>query len=77
MPGGGPQRAPDVVVVPYMSTSFTDSRRSIGIPTPGLMPAPRRKHGKIHGVDERIPVDGIAEMTRIVYTLIEKWNALR
>ena len=70
---------PDAVVVPYMSTGFTDSRffRSIGIPTYGLMPVllPRAEHGKIHGVDERIPVDGIEEMTRIVYALIERWNA--
>ena len=70
---------PDAVVVPYMCTGFTDSRffRSIGIPTYGLMPLllPRKEHGKIHGVDERIPVDGIEEMTRIVYKLIEGWNA--
>jgi acetylornithine deacetylase/succinyl-diaminopimelate desuccinylase-like protein len=69
---------PDAVVVPYLCTGFTDSRffRSIGIPTYGLMPLllPRAEHGKIHGVDERIPVDGIEEMTRIVYALIERWN---
>jgi len=69
---------PDAVVVPYMSTGFTDSRffRSIGVPTYGLMPAllPRAEHGKIHGVDERIPLAGIAEMTQIIYGLIERWN---
>ena len=69
---------PDAVVVPYLSTGFTDSRyyRSIGIPTYGLMPVllPRSEHGKIHGVDERIPVTGIGEMTEIVYRLIERWN---
>jgi len=69
---------PDAVVVPYMSTGFTDSRffRSIGIPTYGLMPLllPRAEHGKIHGVDERIPVAGIGEMTDIVYALIAQWN---
>jgi acetylornithine deacetylase/succinyl-diaminopimelate desuccinylase-like protein len=70
---------PDAVVLPYMCTGFTDSRffRSLGIPTYGLMPLllPRAEHGKIHGVDERIPVDGIEEMTRIVFALIEGWNA--
>jgi acetylornithine deacetylase/succinyl-diaminopimelate desuccinylase-like protein len=70
---------PDAAVLPYMCTGFTDSRffRSIGIPTYGLMPLllPREEHGKIHGVDERIPVGGIEEMTRIVYKLIEIWNA--
>jgi acetylornithine deacetylase/succinyl-diaminopimelate desuccinylase-like protein len=35
---------------------------------------PRKEHGKIHGVDERIPVDGIEAMTRIVYALIEGWS---
>jgi acetylornithine deacetylase/succinyl-diaminopimelate desuccinylase-like protein len=70
---------PDAVVLPYMCTGFTDSRffRSIGIPTYGLMPLllPREEHGKIHGVDERIPVAGIGEMTEIIYKLIEGWNA--
>jgi acetylornithine deacetylase/succinyl-diaminopimelate desuccinylase-like protein len=69
---------PDAVVLPYMCTGFTDSRffRSIGIPTYGLMPLllAREEHGKIHGVDERIPIAGIGEMTRIVYALIEGWN---
>jgi len=69
---------PDAAVVPYMSTGFTDSRffRGIGIPTYGLMPVllPRAEHGKIHGVDERIPLSGIMEMTEIVYALIKRWN---
>jgi acetylornithine deacetylase/succinyl-diaminopimelate desuccinylase-like protein len=69
---------PAAAVVPYMSTGFTDSRffRSIGIPTYGLMPVllPRAEHGKIHGVDERIPLAGIAEMTEIVYALVARWN---
>jgi acetylornithine deacetylase/succinyl-diaminopimelate desuccinylase-like protein len=70
---------PDAVVLPYMCTGFTDSRffRSLGIPTYGLMPVllPRAEHGKIHGVDERIPLGGIEEMTNIIYALIEGWNA--
>ncbi|MBE0602525.1 MAG: M20/M25/M40 family metallo-hydrolase, partial [Deltaproteobacteria bacterium] len=69
---------PDAAVMPYLSTGFTDSRfyRSIGIPTYGLMPVllPRSEHGRIHGVDERIPVPSIGEMTDIVYALIERWN---
>jgi len=72
---------PDAVVVPSMSAGLADSRfsRSIGIPAYGLMPMllPRAEHGKIHGVDERIAVDGIEEMTRIVYALVERWNAGR
>jgi acetylornithine deacetylase/succinyl-diaminopimelate desuccinylase-like protein len=70
---------PDAVVLPYMSTGFTDSRffRSIGVETYGLMPLlmAREDMGRIHGVDEKIPVEGIAEMTAAVAALIERWNA--
>jgi acetylornithine deacetylase/succinyl-diaminopimelate desuccinylase-like protein len=69
---------PDAVVLPYMSTGFTDSRffRSIGVDTYGLMPIllPREEFGRIHGVDERIPLSGIDEMVRIVSALIRRWN---
>jgi len=69
---------PDAAVVPYLSTGFTDSRfyRSIGIPTYGLMPVllPRREHGRIHGVDERIAVACVSEMTDIMYMIIAEWN---
>ena len=70
---------PDAVVLPYLSTGFTDSRffRSLGIDTYGLMPLllPREEFGRIHGVDERIPLAGIGDMVRIVSALIERWNA--
>ena len=70
---------PDAVVLPYMATGFTDSRffRSLGIDTYGLMPLllPREEFGRIHGVDERIPLAGIDDMVKIVSTLIEEWNA--
>jgi acetylornithine deacetylase/succinyl-diaminopimelate desuccinylase-like protein len=69
---------PDAIVLPYMSTGFTDSRffRSIGVDTYGLMPVllPREEFGRIHGVDERIPLGGIKEMTSIVSALIARWN---
>jgi acetylornithine deacetylase/succinyl-diaminopimelate desuccinylase-like protein len=70
---------PDAVVLPYMSTGFTDSRfyRSLGIDTYGLAPLllPRGEFGRIHGVDERIPLSGIDEMVRIISSLIARWNA--
>jgi len=70
---------PDAVVLPYMSTGFTDSRfyRSLGIDTYGLAPLllPRGEFGRIHGVDERIPLSGIDEMVRIIASLIARWNA--
>jgi acetylornithine deacetylase/succinyl-diaminopimelate desuccinylase-like protein len=70
---------PDAVVLPYLSTGFTDSRfyRSLGIDTYGLAPLllPRGEFGRIHGVDERIPLSGIDAMVRIVSSLIARWNA--
>jgi acetylornithine deacetylase/succinyl-diaminopimelate desuccinylase-like protein len=35
---------------------------------------PREEFGRIHGVDERIPLSGIDEMVRIVSALIARWN---
>jgi acetylornithine deacetylase/succinyl-diaminopimelate desuccinylase-like protein len=34
----------------------------------------REDMGRIHGVDEKIPVEGIVEMTAAVAALIERWN---
>lgn len=69
---------PDAVVLPYMSTGFTDSRfyRQVGVETYGLAPLllPRSEFGRIHGVDERIPVGGALEMARITLSLIRNWN---
>ncbi|MBI5343661.1 MAG: M20/M25/M40 family metallo-hydrolase [Deltaproteobacteria bacterium] len=69
---------PDALVLPYLSTGFTDSRffRAAGVETYGLMPLllERGDMGRIHGVDEKIPVDGVAEMTAIIGALIERWN---
>lgn len=69
---------PDAVVVPYLCGGFTDSRfyRELGIPMYGLLPLLQRaeESSRIHGVDERIPVAGIHEMTAITKALIEGWN---
>jgi acetylornithine deacetylase/succinyl-diaminopimelate desuccinylase-like protein len=70
---------PDAVVLPYLSTGFTDSRffRSAGVETYGLLPLllAREDLGRIHGVDEKIPVDGLREMTSVIAALIGRWNA--
>ncbi|HEY5997402.1 MAG TPA: M20/M25/M40 family metallo-hydrolase [Candidatus Deferrimicrobiaceae bacterium] len=70
---------PDAIVLPYLSTGFTDSRfyRQLGIDMYGLAPIllHRGEVGRIHGVDERIPVEGLIGMTRIVLGMIERWNA--
>jgi acetylornithine deacetylase/succinyl-diaminopimelate desuccinylase-like protein len=71
---------PDAVVLPYMSTGFTDSRffRSAGVETYGLLPLllAREDLGRIHGVDEKIPVEGLREMTSVVAALVERWNRI-
>jgi acetylornithine deacetylase/succinyl-diaminopimelate desuccinylase-like protein len=36
---------------------------------------PKAEYRKIHGVDERIPLAGIAKMTEIVCAIIGRWNA--
>lgn len=70
---------PDAVVLPYMSTGFTDSRffRAAGVETYGLAPVllPREEFGRIHGVDERIPAEGLREMTAVIAALVARWNA--
>jgi acetylornithine deacetylase/succinyl-diaminopimelate desuccinylase-like protein len=35
----------------------------------------REDLGRIHGVDERIPVEEIPAMTSVIAALIERWNA--
>ena len=70
---------PDALVLPYMATGYTDSRffRAAGVETYGLAPLllPRGEFGRIHGVDERIPLEGVREMTAIISALIAGWNA--
>ncbi|HZW36901.1 MAG TPA: M20/M25/M40 family metallo-hydrolase, partial [Candidatus Deferrimicrobiaceae bacterium] len=72
---------PDAVMLPYLSTGFTDSRffRAVGVETYGLMPLlmAREDMGRIHGVDEKIPTAGIGEMTAALAALIERWNSDR
>jgi acetylornithine deacetylase/succinyl-diaminopimelate desuccinylase-like protein len=69
---------PDAIVLPYLSTGFTDSRfyRQLGIDMYGLAPIllPRAEVSRIHGVDERIPAEGLRDMVRITRALIDRWN---
>jgi acetylornithine deacetylase/succinyl-diaminopimelate desuccinylase-like protein len=69
---------PDAIVLPYLSTGFTDSRffRQLGIDSYGLAPIllTRADLGRIHGVDERIPVEGLRDMVRITRAAIDRWN---
>jgi acetylornithine deacetylase/succinyl-diaminopimelate desuccinylase-like protein len=69
---------PGAVVLPYLSTGFTDSRfyRALDIPTYGLAPAllPAEEYGRIHGVDERISLEALNGMEEAVYATIREWN---
>ncbi|HEY3488875.1 MAG TPA: M20/M25/M40 family metallo-hydrolase [Candidatus Deferrimicrobiaceae bacterium] len=72
---------PDAIVAPYLSTGFTDSRfyRQLGIDMYGLAPIllPRADLARIHGVDERIPVDAFRDMVKITQAMIAGWNGDR
>ncbi len=65
---------PGSVVVPYLSTGFTDSRyyRNLGIPVYGILPCliPREELGRIHGVDERISVDSLIRASEVIKKVI-------
>ena len=66
--------APDVMVSETLCPGFTDSRffREIGARCVGLTPAvvtPQIMQG-FHGIDERLPLDGLALGTRMVDTIV-------
>lgn len=65
---------PGSVVLPYLSTGFTDSRyyRGLGIPVYGILPCviERSELGRIHGVDERISVDSLIRASEVIKEVI-------
>ena len=67
---------PDALVVPYVTTGFTDSRvfRRIDIPSYGLMPILVNKTDLrgIHGLDEKISIDNLLLGIKILYDLINR-----
>jgi acetylornithine deacetylase/succinyl-diaminopimelate desuccinylase-like protein len=69
---------PGALVLPFLSTGFTDSRfyRALDIPTYGLAPLllPAEEYGRIHGVDERISLEALDGMEDAVYGTIREWN---
>ena len=66
----------DIVVVPYLSTGATDSARlrRIGIPCYGILPFPMvpEDEGRMHGHDERIPVESLHFGTRLIHDTIRR-----
>jgi acetylornithine deacetylase/succinyl-diaminopimelate desuccinylase-like protein len=65
---------PDLAVVPYLGTGATDSARMRrwGVATFGVLPFPMEQSDeeRMHGTDERIPLDSLAFGTRLIYGAI-------
>ena len=65
---------PSMVVVPYLSTGATDSARlrQLGMQAYGILPFPMNQddEDRMHGNDERIPLESLAFGTRLVYGTI-------
>jgi len=67
---------PAIAVVPYLSTGGTDSAylRRIGINCYGILPFPMAQEDeeRMHGHDERIPVESLHFGTRLIYESIRR-----
>ncbi len=65
---------PKMVVVPYLSTGATDSARlrQLGIQAYGILPFPmdQNDEDRMHGNDERIPLESLAFGTKVIYGAI-------
>lgn len=65
-----------IAVVPYLSTGVTDSARlrRIGVQAYGVLPfpMPQSDEERMHGHDERVPVESLHFGTRLIYGTIDK-----
>jgi acetylornithine deacetylase/succinyl-diaminopimelate desuccinylase-like protein len=65
---------PDAITSPFMLSGLSDSRffRARGVPCYGIIPARLglMDLARIHGVDERIPVQDVKEGVKFVYDLV-------
>ncbi len=72
---------PEMAVVPYLSTGGTDSAylRRIGIQSYGILPFPMMQSDeeRMHGHDERVPVESLHFGTRLIYESIVKVAAVQ
>lgn len=66
----------DIVVVPYLSTGATDSARlrRMGVPCYGILPFPMvtEDEGRMHGHDERIPLESLQFGTRLIHDAVRR-----
>ena len=67
---------PEMTVVPYLSTGGTDSAhlRRIGIDSYGILPFPMEQSDeeRMHGHDERVPIQSLHFGTRLIYESIRR-----
>jgi acetylornithine deacetylase/succinyl-diaminopimelate desuccinylase-like protein len=67
---------PKMAVVPYLSTGVTDSARlrQRGVKAYGVLPFPlvQSDEERMHGNDERVPVESLHFGTRLIYGAIER-----
>ncbi|MGI8548853.1 MAG: M20 family metallopeptidase [Gemmatimonadaceae bacterium] len=70
---------PNVVVTPYLSAGVTDSARlrKLGVQAYGILPFPLTldDEGRMHGVDERVPVASLGFGVRLVYGSVARTAA--
>jgi len=67
---------PQMAVVPYLSTGVTDSARlrRLGVKSYGVLPFPmlQSDEERMHGNDERVPLESLHFGTRLIYGAIER-----
>ena len=67
---------PMIAVVPYLSTGVTDSARlrRLGVKAYGVLPFPMRQSDeeRMHGHDERVPIESLHFGTRLIYGTIAR-----
>jgi acetylornithine deacetylase/succinyl-diaminopimelate desuccinylase-like protein len=67
---------PKVTVVPYLSTGVTDSARlrRLGVKAYGVLPFPmvQSDEERMHGNDERVPLESLHFGTRLIYGAISR-----
>ena len=67
---------PTIAVVPYLSTGVTDSARlrRLGVEAYGILPFPmvQADEERMHGNDERVPLQSLHFGTRLIYGTIER-----
>ena len=67
---------PEIAVVPYLSTGVTDSARlrRLGVKAYGILPFPmiQSDEERMHGNDERVPLESLHFGTRLIYGAISR-----